>query len=246
MVKMDLLQEAKRRFCAELNLEDLNCEVVVSLPLSPRDAIGDPGRDDFPILRGREVLMQAVYKGAAGQAFTSAKGSFRGTLRDALSMPLAGSFERAVLVSTINATLRYRGLIDKTVHCKDEGPKRCADRMASWIAEQHADAVGLIGMQPALLEALVRSLGPEKVMVSDLAEAGSARCGVKVLDGMDSSDIFERCQLILITGSTIVNGTIGDLLEMASRHRRRVVFFGTTIAGVAYLLGMERWCPSST
>jgi len=72
MVKMDLLQEAKRRFCAELNLEDLNCEVVVSLPLSPRDAIGDPGRDDFPILRGREVLMQAVYKGAAGQAFTSA------------------------------------------------------------------------------------------------------------------------------------------------------------------------------
>ncbi|MDM7939699.1 MAG: DUF364 domain-containing protein [Methanothrix sp.] len=246
MVKKDLLQEAKRRFCAELNFEDLNCEVVVSRPLSPRDAIGDPGRNDFPILRGKEVLMQAVYKDVAGQAFTSSKGSFKGTLRDVLDMPLAGSFERAVLVSTINAVLRYRGLIDKTVHCKDDGPKRCADCMAYWIKEQHVDDVGLIGMQPALLEALVRVQGAGRVMVSDLADAGSTRCGIKVLDGMNPSEMFERCQLILITGSTIANGTIDGLLEKASYHKRRVVFFGTTIAGVAYLLGMERWCPCST
>lgn len=250
----DMLQEAKIRFVDELKSrgeggsggKDFESEVVVSRPLSPRDALGDPERDDFPILRGNEVLMQAVYKGAAGQAFTSARGSFHGTLGDVLALPLTGLFERAVLVSTINAVLRYHGLIEGTVHCKDDGPRRCAECMAEWIKEQHAETVGLIGMQPALLEAMVRVMGPERVMVSDLALAGSVRCGIRILDGMNSSEIFERCQLILITGSTIANGTIDGLMENALHHKKRAVFFGTTISGAAYLLNLERWCRCST
>jgi len=253
MNECDILGEAKKRFITRLDswskdLKDpceLNDEVVVSSPLSTREAIGEPDRDDFPILRGKEVLMQAVYRGAAGQAFTSASGSFKGTLGDVLELPLTGSFERSVLVSTMNAVLRNLRLIDKSVHCKDDGPKRCAGHMAEWIDEQGSSMVGLVGMQPALLEALVQTLGPDRVMVSDLAEAGSVRYGVNVLDGMDSSAMFERCQLILITGSSLVNGTIDDLMENAGRRKRRVVFYGTTIAGTAYLMGFERWCASS-
>ncbi len=253
MKECDILVEARRRFIAGLDLWgkerndlcELNDEVVISSPLSSREALGDPGRDDFPLLRGKEVLMQAVYRGAAGQAFTSASGSFKGTLRNVLELPLTGNFERAILVSTMNAVLRYLGLIEKTVHCKDEGPGRCAARMAEWIGEQGPGMVGLVGMQPALLEALVQTLGPDRVMVSDLAEAGSMRCGVRVLDGMDSSEMFESCQLILITGSSLVNDTINDLMENAIRHKRRVVLYGTTIAGTAYLMGLERWCACS-
>ncbi len=74
-------------------------------------------------------------------------------------------------------------------------------------------------------------------MVSDLAEAGKVHCDVMVLDGMDSSEMFERCQLILMTGSTLVNGIINGLIKNAKRHKRRVVFYGTTIAGTAYLMG---------
>lgn len=217
----------------------------MSSPLSTREGIGEPDRDDFPILRGKEVLMQAVYRGAAGQAFTSASGSFKGTLGDVLGLPLTGSFERSVLVSTMNAVLRNLDLIEKTVHCRDDGPRRCAGRMAEWIEEQGSHMVGLVGMQPAFLEALVQTLGPDRVMVSDLAEAGSVRYGVKVLDGMDSSEMFEHCQLILATGSSLVNGTINDLMENAGRHKSRVVFYGTTIAGTAYLMGFERWCACS-
>jgi uncharacterized protein (DUF4213/DUF364 family) len=253
MNECDILGEAKKRFIVELdlwgkeheNLSELNDEVVVSSPLSSREAIGEPDRDDFPILRGKEVLMQAVYRGATGQAFTSASGSFKGTLRDVLELPLTGIFERAVLVSTLNAVLRNLGLIEKTVHCKDDGPRRCAGRMAEWIDEQGSSMVGLVGMQPALLEALIQTLGPDRVMVSDLAEAGSVRYGVNVLDGIDSSEMFERCNLILATGSSLVNGTINGLLENARRHNRRVVFYGTTIAGTAFLLGLERWCACS-
>lgn len=251
MAKRDVLQEAKSRFIELLQSQtdtshmDLRDEVVMSRPLSAAEAIGDTGRDDFPIIRGKEVLMQAIYRGVAGQAFSAAKGDFHGTLGDVLKLPLAENFERTVFVATINAVLRYLGKIEKTVHCKDDGPKRCAACLAEWINLQGSDMVGLVGMQPALLEALVKSMGSERVMASDLAEAGSVRCGVKVLDGMDSSEMIERCQLVLITGSTLVNGTIDELMENANYHERRVVYYGTTIAGTAYLLGLERWCACS-
>ncbi|RQW80894.1 MAG: hypothetical protein EHM14_03130 [Methanothrix sp.] len=264
MARRDLLQEAKSRFIAELEAQssvggsvNLMDEVVVSRPLSAVEAIGDTGRDDFPILRGKEVLMQAVYKDSVGQAFTAAKGGFRGTLGEVLDLPLADAFERAVLVATMNAVLRHLGKVEGTIHCKNDGPKRCAAAMADWIKdqgknlskekskEQGAKKVWLVGLQPALLEALVCALGPERVLVSDLAEAGSVRCRVKILDGMKAEEIFEQCQIILITGSTLANGTIDDLMEMAEKHECRVVFYGSTIAGAAYLLGLERWCPCS-
>lgn len=249
-----LLQEAKRRLIAKI--ESLNdCsgpnsdsidEVVASSPLAPKEALGEPERKDFPLLRGKEVLMQAHYRGYAGQAFTTASGSFQGCLGDVLKWPLKSTFERAVFVATMNAVLRSLGLVEGTIHCKDDGPRECASHLGLWLKEQGAEKVGLIGMQPALLEALVKTLGPERVMVSDLPEAGKMRCGVEVLDGLESTRIFEECQIILITGSTLVNGTIDGLMENALRHKRRVVFYGTTIAGAAYLLGQERFCPCST
>ena len=252
-MKRDLLAEAKSRFievlklqsndCAYVNLQD---ELVISRPLSVAEAIGDTGRDDFPLIRGKEVLMQAVYRGAVGQAFAAAKGGFRGSLGDVLEMPLCGSFERAVLVATMNAVLRYLGKIEDTVHCRDDGPRRCKAALAEWIMKQDAESVGLVGLQPALLEALVRALGPERVMVSDLAEAGAVRCNVLVLDGMQAGQMFESCSVILITGSTLANGTIDDLMEAARSHNCRTVFYGSTAAGVAYLLGLERWCPCSS
>lgn len=252
MARRDLLQEAKSRFIAELEAPNNVCcsvnlkdEVIVSRPLSAADAIGDTGRDDFPIHRGKEVLMQAFYRGAAGQAFCAAKGGFCGTLGEVLELPHAGGRERAVLVATMNAVLRYLGKVEGTVHCKDDGPRICAATMADWIKEQGVEKVGMVGLQPAILEALVSALGPERVMVSDLAEAGSVRCRVRIQDGMQAEEMFESCQLILITGSTLANGTIDGLMEAARSQNCRVVFYGSTIAGAAYLLGLERWCPCS-
>lgn len=252
MSKRDLLEEAKSRFIALLESQSNACqsvslqdELVISLPLSVSEAIGETGRDDFPLIRGKEVLMQAVFRGAIGQAFTAARGGFRGSLGDVLEMPLDGPFERAVLIATMNAVLRYLGKIEHTIHCRDDGPGRCAASMTEWIKEQGAKRVGLVGLQPALLEALVQALGPERVMVSDLALAGAIRCQVRVLDGMQAGQMFECCPFILMTGSTLANGTIDDLMDAARGCNSRVIFYGSTAAGAAYLLGLERWCPCS-
>ena len=77
--------------------------------------------------------MQATFKGVAGQAFTAASGDFQGTLGDVLALPLDENFERAVFIATMNAALRYLGKIEKTVHCRDDGPKRCSSLAVDWL-----------------------------------------------------------------------------------------------------------------
>jgi FtsP/CotA-like multicopper oxidase with cupredoxin domain len=47
----------------------------------------------------------------------------------------------------------------------------------------------------------------------------------------------------LVTGTTVVNGTIEPILEVAGA---KAVFYGISIAGVAELLRLERFCPRST
>jgi hypothetical protein len=89
----DLLAIARERFVAELDhwcdqrgfpRNELDDQVVATRPLSSTEAIGSPERDDFPLLRGNEVLMQAApYRGSLGQAFTSDAGVFSGTLETA-------------------------------------------------------------------------------------------------------------------------------------------------------------------
>lgn len=44
------------------------------------------------------------------------------------------------------------------------------------------------------------------------------------MDGMECSEIFEKCPLILITGSTLANGTIDDPDRESGKGRNRVVF----------------------
>ena len=251
MSERNILREAKRRFIVEIEsrkgeCEELGKELVVSSPLSSKEALGEPYRDDFPLLRGKETLMQAICGSAIGQAFTVVSGNFNGSLEDVLALPLESIFHRAVFVSAMNAVLRRFGLVERTVHCKNERPGKCASCMESWIRDNCPGRVGLVGMQPALLEALVNALGSERVRVSDLAEAGKIRFGVRVQDGMNSSQIFKDCQIVFITGSTLVNSTIDHLMDEASSNGNRAVFYGTTIAGAAYLLGLERWCPYST
>jgi len=165
----DLLEIARGRFVAELDRwcdekgverSELDDRVVATRPLSTFEAIGSPERDDFPLLRGREVLMEANYRGSLGQAFTSAAGVFSGTLEEVLGLPLKSGFERAVLVSTINAVLRNLGLVERTVHCRDAGPADCAAALGRWLKEEAQTALASWGCSPPSSRLWSGSWGP--------------------------------------------------------------------------------------
>ncbi|BDQ35608.1 Rossmann-like domain-containing protein [Pseudodesulfovibrio portus] len=214
---------------------------VTAGPLTVKEAIGTPEETDFPIQQGKEKLMEAVFRGARGQAFTDHYGNFTGTLAEVAALPLEDNFNRAVFVSTLNAVCRSQGKACGTVHCRNTGPKDCSGEIFDHI-RQHYDAgrITIIGFQPALAEAL-NSRAEIRLIDLDPDNVGQVKRGVLVEGGDATQDAVEWCDLLLVTGTTLANSTIDRFLT-----DKPVLFYGTTISGGAALMGWERFCPQST
>jgi uncharacterized protein (DUF4213/DUF364 family) len=212
-------------------------------PLTPEEAIGNPESEDFPILKGHERLIQAEFKGSFGQAFTDMYGDFKGTLQDVLFMDLKNNFRRAIFISTLNAVMRNLGLIEGSVHCKDRGPEECGLDRVDFLEGCKISRIALVGLQPAHARFCSRS-HELKILDLDEKNIGNKKFGVVVLDGdKNAKEVLKWCDLALVTGNTVVNGTIESILEMAGK---KVVFYGISIAGVAQLFDLNRFCPRST
>ncbi len=228
----------------------LNKEIAIKMrPLKPEEAIGKPLRDDFPLLKGKEVLIEAKFLDAKGQAFTDEPSNFEGYIKDVVNLKLDTNRNRAIVVATINAVLRHLEMVMNTVHCRNQEPTECGSEMAERFFKRWGEdmTVGLVGLQPAIATALIRQFGPNKVQIADLDEDNMGKNfeGVEVLDGRKySSEVVANNFLALITGSSVVNGTIDELVEVSrmDNKNRIVIFYGTTIAGVAYLENLNRLC----
>jgi len=215
--------------------------VISARPLSPQEAIGKPDRTDFPILKGKEVMVEAAFRGARAHAFTDMPGNFRGTLEDLCNLGLDTNFERAVFIAGFNAVLRHFGHVSKTVHCRDKDPKTCAEQLPAFIEEHFGrPRIAFIGYQPAMIEVLSGSF-PLRVVDLDNDNIGAGRFSL-VIEGPEATgDVLAWGDIIMATGSTCVNGTIGRFLE-----QKPVVFYGVTVAGPAWLHGYRRYCPCAT
>jgi hypothetical protein len=209
--------------------------------LSAEEAIGHPEADDFPIQKGKERLMQATIDGAAGQAFSDRFGDYEDSLEAILEIPLTNNFRRAIFVASINAALRRLGLIEGTVHCRDKGPGQCALALADHLQERCGKVnIGIIGFQPRMVETLGGRF-PIRVLDMDVDNIGKRKFGAMVESPMAAQAAMAWADLLLVTGTTLVNGTLTDFLGS-----KPVLFYGTTIAGAAYLMGWERFCESSS
>lgn len=209
--------------------------------LSPREALGDPEGEGFPLLKGRERLMEAEFRGARGQAFTDRFGDFSGTLAGIAALPLGNSFRRAVFVSALNATLRSLGLCDRTVHCRDDGPALCAGKLRAHLAGRYPGArVALVGFQPAFVTALAPAV-PLRVLDLDPENIGTLRHGVRIEGPGEQRKVLDWADLVLLTGSCLTNDTAGQFLD-----GRPVLVFGVTAAAAAVLQGWDRFCAHAS
>jgi len=237
---MDFYQEIKEKFCQLIKGDEVwssRINVVNIRPLTPQEAIGNPERDDFPLLRGKEVMIQADFRGSRGQAFTDMPGNYSGTLREVFEMPLVNNFQRAIFTASINAVLRYFKFISKTIHCRDKEPGECAAHLADFIKKRFGNSrIAFIGMQPAMVEALAAHF---KIRVTDLDtnNIGQRKCGVLIENVSKTKEILSWGDIVLATGTTVVNNTLTPLLT-----EKPIIFYGVTIAGIAYLMGYEQYC----
>lgn len=243
-----LLERARKKFAGLVEQQELLDDHVsiIARTLSTEEAVGKPVYDDLPILRGKEVMIEAQFRGAKGHAFTSAPSSWEGTVRDLLELPLGTNQARSLLSAAMNAVLRFLGLIDRTIHCHSEDITRCGEQMAEEVLKQYGRvSVGVVGYQPGLVAGLVQHFGADRVRVVDLLEENLNRRlgGIQIWDGLTrSEDLFRESDLVLATGSTVANGTVDGLLRLARTHDTPLLLYGVTSAAVCHLLDLPRLC----
>lgn len=251
------IEAARSRFAEIIGAKGLlDVEVAVRVSaLTAEQAIGHPTRRDYPIIEGKEVVVEAIVNGAKAHAFTDTPRDFGGTLRDILALPLASNDERAVFLATMNATLRSLGMLDATLHCRDNDPEKCAAEIVRHVGERLSEAsighkgegnVGLIGLNPAIAEALVKAFGPARVRMTDLnpKNIGTERFGVTIWDGRTQTrQLIEQSAVVIVTGTTLVNGTFDAIRGETLARGKQLLPFGVTAAGVCKLLGWDRICP---
>ena len=234
-----------RKIVTEHNFGSEPIEVTVGT-LTAKEAIGSPSRQDYPLLEGREVMIEAKFKDSFGQAFTDRPNEFKGSVNDVLEMPLDTTDSRAVFDASLNAMMAYLGRVTGVRHCHDEEPEKCAAEMALYLLEKYGRVkVGMIGYQPAILENLVTALGAANVRCTDLnpKNIGTKKLDAEIWDGhTDTERLISWCDIVLATSSTIVNATYDDIKTLADTYGKRLIIFGVTGAGVAALLGLERLC----
>jgi uncharacterized protein (DUF4213/DUF364 family) len=215
--------------------------------LSSEEAIGKPGRRDFPLIIGKERLVEAVIEGARGHAFTDSPREFTGSVEELLELPLSDNRGRGLYLAALNAAFRYAGRVNGTVHCRDDDPERCADQIATNVEGQlRWERIGLVGFNPAIAEELASRFGPERLRITDLDpdNIGAERFGVPIWDGESrAEELIRWADGVLLTGTTFVNGTFDRLWSVMEATRTPAVIFGVTAAAMAHLFGFERLCP---
>ena len=210
---------------------------VRAVALSTEEAIGNPEADDFPLQKGKERLMQASFGKGLGQAFTDCFGDFEGTLKEVLEMSLENNYRRAVFVATLNAVLRHMDQVKDTIHCRDQEPKQCGTELAEQIKMRYGRVnIGQVGFQPRMVESLAAET-PLRLLDLDPDNVGTRKFQVLVEGPEATDDVIAWADLLLVTGTTLVNRTIEQFLG-----KKPVLFYGTTIAGAAHLMGWDRFC----
>ena len=229
----------KKEFARTINQNGLEAEEVVikTVALSPQEAIGDPEDRDYPLIIGRERLMQAEFKGSLGQAFTDMYGNFNGRLNDIVEMDLKNNFRRAIFISSLNAVMRHLKLVDRTIHCRNNEPRECSRELVKYIERNYGQPkIAFIGFQPRMVEALSANF-ELRVTDMDADNIGTVKFGVKVDSPEKTQENLKWCDMVLATGTTIVNNTFNQF-----RLSKPVIFYGITISGVAKLLGLNHFC----
>ncbi len=239
---MNIYEKLHKYFITIIKENHLETQEIIvrAKPLTSEEAIGNPEDKDYPLIVGRERMMQAGFRNAFGQAYTDMYGNYSDKLINIAEMHLKNNFRRAVFISSLNAVMRYLGLIDKTVHCRDDEPRECSSQLAEYITKKYGHPrIAIAGSQPRMVESLVEKFSV-KVTDMDYANIDTEKFGVTIQSPQKIQEHLDWCDIAVVTGSTVVNDTIANFMI-----DKPVIFYGVTISGAAKVLGLENFCYCS-
>ncbi|MBT3168443.1 MAG: hypothetical protein HN952_05200 [Candidatus Cloacimonetes bacterium] len=247
---MTYLEKSRKYFfkiVQNYNLEKENI-LVLANPLSAEEAIGKPGRRDYPIIEGKERILEAKFIDAKGHAFTDSAKEFSGNLQQILELSLDSNQNRAIYTAALNAVLNYLKIAKGTVHCKNDKPEKCAKDISKNLFEKYGKIkVGLIGLNPAIADELIDTFGEKNVMITDLNKDNLNKKRIKILDGHKFNQyLIESVDVVVMTGTIIVNDSFECLLKKIISLKKDYYVFGVTAAGMCNIFNFNRLCPYGT
>jgi len=209
-------------------------------------------KDEYALLRGKEILLTCRYCGGIGQVFTIAPRNYRGRLKSVLELDLGHVRNNSIFHATMNAVLKYLGLIDKTEHCAGEEPKLCGYLLSRKLLSDYGQTVKVlhVGYQPGHIEVLARFLH-DNLIVTDLADQliWQKRHGRLIVDGVLNKYLIAQVDVILVTASSIVNNTAWEIIDQARILGKKVIVYGISASAAVYLLrskgivDIQQYCP---
>ncbi|MBP2144272.1 uncharacterized protein (DUF4213/DUF364 family) [Methanococcus voltae] len=234
------LKEVLSKLCEENNL--LNEEIEIK-PINVN--LDTKNVKDYPLLNGKEFLLRAFFKNSVGDAFTTLENlaEFNGTILEVIE-----SDDNQKILATFNAVMEHLKKTDRTKHCEGSDPEKCAEELSKYLIKTYDCKdnlkIGIIGYHPAIIKQMVKTFGAENVMNTDLDvnNIGRMKNEIFVMHADMNEYLVKNSDVVLATGSTTANGTIIELINLAEKYGKKIIFYGTTVAGFAKLYPIERFC----
>lgn len=238
----------------KLQDEEINCRIIAKGFSNRQPRLSSASKNfveqhfkmpskEYALVKGKEVIVRCKFKDHYGDAFTHEPKTFRGKVKDVCELLSGGSGDKAVFFATLNATLSHLGLVEGTVHCKGDEPRKCGERLAAYILENFGKVrVAHIGYQPGHVEACskhfesyVTDLNPENI--------GKVKFGRKILDGSANEEVIKKANVACITGSTLTGGALPELIRWCETCGVEPLIYGVTGRGPAKILNLGHFCP---
>lgn len=199
--------------------------------------------DDYALAKGEEVLLRCKLGNSYGDAFTNKPKPFRGKLGEIFDLDLENETDRAIFFSALNAAFNHLDLINKTIHCQGNDPKKCGRELVEYLQEKYGKPkIVHIGYQPGHLEyccknteTFVTDRNPENI--------GKEKFGTKILSATDNERTIKKADLALITGSSVVNGSLPQLVKWCEKYNTKPIIYGVSGKSASEILEIESFCP---
>lgn len=211
-------------------------------------------KSDYVLTRGPETLLTCRFRNSVGQVFTTIPDNYDGTLREVLGLDLSDPYERSVFYATANAVLKELGYIKNAIHCEKNKPVECGRNLVF-------DLLGKYGVSARILHIGYQSghclflnmFLKDNSLVTDLKDeiVWTFRHGRQVYDGVDNRIYIGLSDVVLVTASTVVNGSFWDILSQAIILGKDIIVYGISAGAVLWFLErfpFKVWsfCPFSS
>ena len=203
--------------------------------------VGDAVTSADSAAYGPEAKLVARYEGVIGECYTPYPGEFTGTLAQVAALDIENDpVSRSIYLAAMNAVMNKYELADDCRSCDEDEEVRCGEQIANQYKKNNGKVnVLLAGYQPHMMKSLAERF-PLRVLDLDPENIGKTFFGVTVEDGKAAyAEATRWAEVVLCSGSSLANGTFFDYVKLP----KDVMFYGTTIAGAARVLGLRRTCP---